>query len=389
MHIKKFHGRNMRESIEMMRREIGSEAVILSSEQVMMEGRPVTELVAGIHPEDLARFRNTQRTESIAVPTDILYAAGGAPEGQKRRRVIMDEDSTLATAPRISTTKRPATTDQDLQRRLDEIQSALKDLATTQRFRFTTALPDAYKSMYEELREAGYTEEQAMFYIGNMSARGLSGSAEEVRATCLALIEKSVRTSSPIQLGNERSIVLVIGAPGSGKTTFSTLLSQSLHLTLETRSSIYRQAASTAEPLVVDGARYEYYTSVNELMESLTTNTNEDISFIELSLSPGDDESWERCETIMDVVRPDCVLVTVQAGSHAQRMKSWLDFAEAIEGCSMVLTGIDIDGIPGEHVYGMAERNIPLAFLTHGATSPLHVSAASGANVTAAVFRTR
>jgi flagellar biosynthesis GTPase FlhF len=124
-------------------------------------------------------------------------------------------------------------------------------------------------------------------------------------------------------------------------------------------------------------------------MESLTTNTNEDISFIELSLSPGDDESWERCETIMDVVRPDCVLVTVQAGSHAQRMKSWLDFAEAIEGCSMVLTGIDIDGIPGEHVYGMAERNIPLAFLTHGATSPLHVSAASGANVTAAVFRTR
>ncbi|MFM8177906.1 MAG: hypothetical protein ACKOAG_01830, partial [Candidatus Kapaibacterium sp.] len=82
----------MRESIEMMRREIGADGVILSSEQVLLEGIPMTELVAGIHPEDLARFRTAKRSDESGIPSDILYAAGGFPDDRKRPRIAYAPD---------------------------------------------------------------------------------------------------------------------------------------------------------------------------------------------------------------------------------------------------------------------------------------------------------
>ncbi|MFM8569263.1 MAG: hypothetical protein ACKOB6_06640 [Candidatus Kapaibacterium sp.] len=379
----------MRESIEMTRREIGADGVILSSEQVLLDGIPMTELVAGIHPEDLARFHTAKRSDESGIPSDILYAAGGSPDDRKRPRIAYAPD--VKPVPRVASpsTGQHLPSEIDVHRRLDELHTAIRDLTATQKFRFTSALPESYRLMYEELRSAGFTEDQAMFYIGNMCTRGVSGSLDELRATCKTLIERSMRTISPLQLGAGRSVVVVVGAPGSGKTTFASLLCRSLHLTLQCASTVYRPSDVAVQDTESAGVRHASYVTVKDLTERLTSDADNDFSVIELPLMPQDDTSRECWETIMDVVRPDCVFVTVPSGSHSKRMKAWLDFAEAMENCSIVLTGTDIDGLPGEHVYTMAERNIPVSYLTSGAASPLDISAATGTTVAATVFSGR
>lgn len=386
MHIKKFHGRNMRESIEMMRREIGGDAVILSSGQIELDGVPMTELVAGIHPEDLDRFRQQRRSDSVSVPADILHAAGGTLNPPQRRSSEYSEDKSAVSSARQRPNNRVRENNSDLNKTLQDIQSALKDLATTQRFRFTNALPEAFKNMYEELRSKGFTEEQSMFYIGNLSARGLSGGFDEIKSACITLIEKSVRCVSPLNIGSGRSVVLIVGMPGSGKTTFASLLSQSLNLTINAACTVYSNTVLPNSLHTTDGVRHVAYSNMYELTKHLTETSAEDFSFVELTLSPNDDAAWQQLEEISDVISPDCVLITVPSGSHSMRVQSWIQFGEAVENCSFVFTGVDVDSLPGEHVYTLAEHNLPISYLTFGSSSPMDLRAAGGESVTEAIF---
>lgn len=77
----------LRESLEQMRREMGEEAMILSSKQIVDDdGDVMHEVIAGISPDELERYRNSLRKP----PAEITQAAGGKlphREGQIERQM--------------------------------------------------------------------------------------------------------------------------------------------------------------------------------------------------------------------------------------------------------------------------------------------------------------
>jgi len=187
----------------------------------------------------------------------------------------------------------------EMTRQLDEIHAALQNLASIQRFRFTSALPEAFKYVYEELREAGYTEEQAMFYVGNISSRGVGASVEQVRAACSRLIESSVRSVNPIRSVEHRSVFLVLGAPGSGKSSLCSMLSQSLHLMIEASSTIYTHGCITTAAHNAAELRVESYTNLEQLTALMTSHHQDDVSLVEMSMNPNEIVSQSQLQSLL------------------------------------------------------------------------------------------
>jgi flagellar biosynthesis GTPase FlhF len=404
MQIRKFQGRNMRESIEMMRREIGEEGIILSTQEVVQNGIPMTELIAGIHPEDLEQLRDQRTNSDVYIPDEILHAAGGklggidASEASRASHPAHSSRSQhvsnrFASRPPVrGAASAPQAQDHsgdtpEMSRQLDEIHAALQNLASIQRFRFTSALPEAFKSVYEELREAGYTEEQAMFYIGNISSRGVGATVKQVREACARLIESSVRSVNPIRSVEDRNVFLVLGAPGSGKSTLCSMISQSLHLMIEASSTIYTHGSVNADAGGAADVRVESYTNLEQLTALMTSNHQDDVSLVEMSLNPKDVVSKAQLESLLEVLQPDAVLIALPSGSNAKRVQSWMSLAESIDNCSFVLTGVDVDGLPGETIYELAQRDLPLSFLTFGAHSFHALRAAGGKVVSELIFK--
>lgn len=82
MRIKKYIMPTLRESLEQMRREMGDEAMILSSKQIVDDdGDVMHEVIAGISPDELESYRNSQRKP----PAEITQAVGGKLPQRERQ----------------------------------------------------------------------------------------------------------------------------------------------------------------------------------------------------------------------------------------------------------------------------------------------------------------
>jgi len=87
------------------------------------------------------------------------------------------------------------------------------------------------------------------------------------------------------------------------------------------------------------------------------------------------------------VIQPDAVLIALPSGSNAKRAQAWMTLAESIGNCSFVLTGVDVDGVPGETLYELAQRSLPISYLTFGAHSFHALRAANGKVVSDLIFK--
>jgi flagellar biosynthesis GTPase FlhF len=84
----------LRESLEQMRREMGDEAMILSSKQIVDDdGDVMHEVIAGISPDELENYRNSQRKP----PVEITQAAGGKLAQRNNQENKIQEDRIVST----------------------------------------------------------------------------------------------------------------------------------------------------------------------------------------------------------------------------------------------------------------------------------------------------
>ncbi len=387
MRIKKFHGRNMRDSLEQMRNELGEEAIILSSREILEPGSlPVTEVVAGIEPEELELHRQQRR-----VPSDIAFAAGERRNPLFATSVTKNPDAP-AQAPQTQLRTRysasvPADT-QSIQSEIASLRKAIENLSTVQSSQQRNFTPPAFLVLQSELLEAGFSETHCNELLSYLHKQGIEAQVDILRQALRSHLCSSLRTSNPLRPSSQPKIVIVSGAPGSGKSSLCAKLSASFALTMNSNALILQPSSAHAQlPDNVQSVRLESYSSNQQLLELMQNTDDQDFVFIEVQLDSANSESAARIEQLRSATNADTVLLTVSAVCNDKTAHEWMRMASALPECALVLTQVDCSRLQGTCLQALHTYNVPVSFLTDGRGIPQSIKAATPERIVDSVFQ--
>ncbi len=187
MKIKRFEARSFREALTRVKKELGHDAVILSSEEIGGL-KPMVEVVAAIdHDRDLDETLNAYSLKTETEP------------GKSARP---DKVSLSAYSPVPSAKALPNYNEQVLQ----ELQKLRKNLEELRNKGYEVSLPEGKKRMYQYLRNRFIREDLALQLAEKASClNDLSG-----------LIQNDLQTGWD---WSEKKVIILIGSTGVGKTT--------------------------------------------------------------------------------------------------------------------------------------------------------------------------
>ena len=181
MKMKKYLAPSMKDGLELMRKELGDDAIILSTRTVKSSEGDIVEIVA-----------TNEEPSAYSLP-ERLESQGGVPE----------KEETAPTRKRNSSPKRNELKKRELQqvtqstdvgdtvnlvqlrREIAEMRSTLDGLRDAIRYRHSATLGKLYNDLYKKLRNAELSEDESLRYIGLLAARGPFPSIEEAFTTNL------------------------------------------------------------------------------------------------------------------------------------------------------------------------------------------------------------
>jgi flagellar biosynthesis protein FlhF len=189
MKIKKFEAGSFREALARVKKELGHDAVILSSEEIGGL-KPMVEVVAAID-------HDMEQEEILKA-----YAAKKESRADTGRPARPDTVSLSSRTPVFPTPPIPAYHEQVLQ----ELQKLKENLEELRNKGYEVSLPDGKKKMYQYLRSRFIREDLAL---------QLTEKAEELKDLS-GLIKNDLQIEWD---WSEKKVIILIGSTGVGKTT--------------------------------------------------------------------------------------------------------------------------------------------------------------------------
>ena len=204
MRIKKFIASNMQEGREMIERELGNDAIILSNRNTKLpNGTPAIEIVAAID--------NKNNTVSNTV------------NNTQQKKTNIYANSTV-----LNPTQKESVANEINRKLISEI-AALKDMITdvseNVKYKYTGTMPPNLARVFKILRDSDISEELALELIGKIAVRGFAQDFNQAIGEARRIILNSLTFSNPIAtVFNENSkatqqIITFLGPTGCGKTT--------------------------------------------------------------------------------------------------------------------------------------------------------------------------
>lgn len=237
---KKYVAPTLRQALDAMRRELGDDALLLSTHSgIDIDGTPYAEVVGmtnGVPPPQ---------------PATVVAAAGAPTFDLSRRRTSSHEPIPLRHY--IESSPTPSNNAiNNLQLEIHRLSAKLTEIAHAVAYRYSSVLPVPYRRMYEMLRQAGFAENHAGFLIArivnsNHAVNSFEECLDQLRHVLGSLItfNKLITDSLPPLLG-------FAGPSGSGKTT--TLMKSALllqrtfpHLTIRLYSADIERLGATEQ----------------------------------------------------------------------------------------------------------------------------------------------
>ena len=190
MQIKKFEAPNMTEALELVKRQLGSDAVILSSKKVRrggfgILGKPIVEITAATDP-DYSSYTSISSSKK--------------KEGYNKAPLL-----------------------DPMQKDIEELKLMIWSLARNNLPHMITKLPEDLLCFYRRLTRNGVEEELALKIIGeareNLSEEEFQRD-ENMEERLTGILKNLFNVSGPLQVeGGKQKVIAFIGPTGVGKTT--------------------------------------------------------------------------------------------------------------------------------------------------------------------------
>jgi flagellar biosynthesis protein FlhF len=439
--VRTFKAATMQQALELVRQEMGGEAVILHTRQI--SGRRIlpwrkpnteVEITAGtgvnIRPP-AARQRSTP-PNPVQTPGGVsLQAAPGMrsparptqfPHEQSATDETSEPDVSLALSPaatKLRPTNRFSTEGNasrelppgtqlapaialkaaehgstvSLEKKLDSIQQMLEKLGRAGELGRADEIPSELFHLYTELIDAEVENELARDLVFRLRRKAGPDELKDTAAARLlltAMVESEIQCAPPITPArSRRKVVALVGPTGVGKTTTIAKLAANFRLregvkmglvTVDTyRIAAVEQLRTYAE--IID-LPMKVVTNPLEMRRALDELTGLDLVLIDTAgRSPRDELKIQELKSLLSEAQVDEVHLVLSMTSSLRSLQATAEKFAAANTTSMILTKLDEAAGPGTLISVSRKVPLPISYLTTGQDVPDDIEPANPSRI--------
>lgn len=376
MKMKKYLAPSMKDGLELMRRELGEDAIILSTRTVKTPEGDIVEIVAT--NEEQPAFVLPERTESSDVesekePTTPVRSkrSSSAKRTDIRKKDVQIQAQSSDVGDSVNLVQ--------LRREIAEMRSTLDTLSDAIRYRHSATLGKLYNDLYKRLRNAELSEDESLRYIGLLASRGPFASIDEALRTLRMLITEHLRVIAPLEPKSLCTTALFVGTTGSGKTI--TIAKLAAVCKLLYKANVLIISADTYKVGGTDqlqtfasiaGIPFEVAYNSQELRQIIKQEkVKRDIILIDtVGRSQRDKKMLLELAAYKEAAMPEVTYLVQSATVNEHTFLDVMDKFTVLTPDALILTKIDEAVSLGAMVGILRKQSLPLAYFTTGQGIP-------------------
>jgi flagellar biosynthesis protein FlhF len=410
MLVKRYQGKDMKEVLDTVSRELGPDAVILTNQRVKRKGlrflfaKPIIEATVGYDPQQTPTARRISKSNPVAnayslssepfvpVPESGLSGLSASALGQNNaiaRYGSPQSPGLSQAAVRQSEERAKKALDNSIEhisqldRRIDAIEQMLTDFISKFRYvkkdvtyDYTEDVARCFTQLLDQQVELELAHSLAQ------SAEGIlmhSTGAKASEAFEHLILEKLGSPCPIVHKKFTQKVILLLGPTGVGKTTSIVKLAANFAVQQKKKVGIintdtYRIAAQEqletyADILGIPLGRV--YRPEEELEAELEKMADREIIFIDTAgKKPGDEKHKDDVQQILRIARPEDILMCVSATTAFNALQEIFDTYSYIPDYNILVTKIDETKNRGVLLNICWYARKRLAYLTNGQNVP-------------------
>lgn len=347
MRIKKFIADNIKEGKALVIKELGDDAVILSSRTMInpATGKDYIEIVAAI--DDVKQAKNTRIVEQIKID-----------KNETLKNELLGEEIFL--------------------KEISDIKNTLALINHNIKYRFANSLSPIFAKLYEKLIINGLPENLALEIVAKVSNININVEYSPAINYAKEIIAERINIIKPIETTNDRKTLFFVGNTGCGKT--SSLVKIAVVAKLINNSNILIVSADTykiggAEQLqtmaAIVGIPFRAAYSPEDLKNILDSAIEYNMIFIDtIGRNHNDKENIDELYSYYEIAQPDLTYIVLNAISSYSNAIRILQRFSHFSPNAVILSKIDEADSLGAIIPAIWEAQIPIAYLTKGQKIP-------------------
>ncbi len=354
MKIKKFIAKTLKEGKQLVLKELGEDAVILSSRSIRLadEDTEMLEIVAAID-----EFAKSQSKGKIALA--------------KRNKVGNEDEPELREQDVYNIIGR-------LMIEISDIKSKLEDLNDVIKYKYAGVLSAKLGNLYKLLRKSELSEQIALRIVGKISSENILNDSQRIIARARQLLTESIEIFPTIEKSNKRQIFYFIGPSGVGKSL--SLIKLAVVTKLITNGNIMiissdTQKIGAAEQLQtyssIAAIPFKSVYSPIELKEFLTRDYESDFVFIDtIGKNPSDADYISELKEYIAVYDEASIFLVISTTSSERNIIDVVKKYSELRPNALILTKLDELEVFGSLFSALQKINIAIAYLSSGVKIP-------------------
>jgi len=375
MDIRTYRAANMYEALQMVRRELGPDAVVLQTRDV-----PSRRLLGW-----LAARRQIEVTASAGV---------NVPSRLPSPRPTVAASSVAASVPRTGSAVSGAEPDGQLQGQLTRLAGMVQDLCRQSDVGSRHDLPEALFRLFTDLIEADVDEKTAGELLQRVRAETPEVELADpvlVKARIARIIESAITVTGPIQvMPAAHRLVALVGPTGVGKTT--TIAKLAANYRLKRRQNVGLITVDTYRIAAVEQLRtyadiidlpMQVVSTPREMREAVRRLSGMDLILMDTAgRSPRDEIKIQELKAFLTEAGADEVHLVLSSVAGARSLEQTAGRFASVGTTALILTKLDEASGLGNLLPLLRSSTLPLSYLTNGQNVPDDIETAEPTRLT-------
>ena len=408
MRIKKFAGHTLKEATDLMKRELGPDAIVVSSRKITrggplsLFGRDVFEITGAI--DDVAPGQQNSYRNRPGTPAFQQHLGRSAQE--------LDEQDTLANLRKIATQYERGGQDErrtlrraqdagdmvDLRSDMEDVKGTLKAIVEHLKYSRMPALPDALQRAYGRLVQHEVDQQLAVDVIQTVLARSNQeqmANRQYLERQIVGALAGLVPQAGPDRVHRKKSrVIALVGPTGVGKTTTIAKLA-AIHK-LVNGQEVGLVSADTYRIGAIEQLRtfagiadipMEVVYKPSEMAGALRKFRSKDIVFVDtVGRSQRSRKELSDLARFVAAADPDEIHLVVNASTNLRTAEDINDQFKVVKPNRLLFSKLDEAVTYGPLLNLVHKHHIPLSYVTTGQAVPDDIRTIDPAQFAAMVY---